>query len=84
MITKSLILYVKAGCPWCRIARDYLQNHGYQCELIDVSRDRAAFEELKHISGQTFTPTLAWNNLVLSDFGPEDLEEFLEAHNIKP
>ena len=84
MTTKSLILYVKIGCPWCWIARDYLQNHGYQYELIDVSRDRAAFEELKRISGQTFTPTLAWDNLVLSDFSPEDLEEFLEAHNIKP
>jgi hypothetical protein len=66
------------------MARDYLQNHGYQYELTDVSRDRAAFEELKRISGQTFTPTLAWDNLVLSDFGSEDLEEFLEAHNIKP
>jgi glutaredoxin len=84
MTTKSLILYVKAGCPWCWVARDYLQNHGYQYELIDVSRDRAEFEELQRISGQTFTPTLAWNNLVLSDFGPEDLEEFLQAHNIKP
>ena len=84
MTTKSLILYVKAGCPGCRMARDYLQNHGYQYELTDVSRDRAAFEELKRISGQTFTPTLAWDNLVLSDFSPEDLEEFLEAHNIKP
>ena len=41
------------------------------------------FEELKRISGQTFTPTLVWNNLVLSDFGLEDLAEFLEAHNIK-
>ena len=84
MTTKSLILYVKAGCPWCWMARDYLQNHGYQYELIDVSRDRAAFEGLKRISGQTFTPTLARDNLLLSDFGPEDLEEFLEAHNIKP
>jgi len=84
MTTKSLILYVKAGCPWCWMAGDYLQSHGYLYEMIDVSRDRAAFEELKRISGQTFTPTLAWDNLVLSDFGPEDLEEFLEAHNIKP
>jgi glutaredoxin len=84
MTTKTLILYVKAGCPWCWVARDYLQNHGYQYELIDVSRDRTGFEELRHISGQTFAPTLAWDNLVLSDFGPEELEEFLEAHNIKP
>jgi len=84
MTTKSLILYVKAGCPWCRVARDYLQHHGFQYELVDVRQDRAAFEELKRTSGQTFTPTLAWDNLVFSDFGPQDLEEFLEAHNIKP
>ena len=84
MTAKSLILYVKAGCLWYRMAMDYLRNHGYQYELVDVSRDRAAFEELKRISGQTFTPTLARGNLVLSDFGPEDLEEFLKAHNIQP
>ena len=84
MTTKALILYVKAGCPWCWMARDYLQNRGYQYALIDVSRDRAAFEELKRISGQTFAPTLVWDDLVLSDFGLGDLEEFLEAHNIKP
>jgi glutaredoxin len=66
------------------MARDYLQNRGYQYALIDVGRDRAAFEELKRISGQTFAPTLVWDDLVLSDFGLGDLEEFLEAHNIKP
>ena len=66
------------------MARDYLENHSYQYELIDLSRDHAAFEDLKRISGQTLTPSLAWDNLVLSDFGLEDLEEFLEAHNIKP
>jgi len=84
MTTKPLTLYVKVGCPWCRMATNYLRNHGHQYELVDVSRDRAAFEELKRISGQTFAPTLVRGNLVLSDFGPEDLEEFLAAHDIQP
>jgi glutaredoxin len=82
--TESLLLYVKTGCPWCRMAEDYLRNRGYHYERVDVRQDRAGFDELKRISGQTLTPTLAWENSVLADFGPKDLEEFLEAHNVQP
>ena len=40
-----LILYVKTGCPWCAIAEEYLERHGYRYERIDVHEDRAAFDE---------------------------------------
>jgi protein-disulfide isomerase len=46
--------------------------------------DRAAFAELKRISGQTYTPTLVIGNLVLPDFGSDELEDFLKQHNILP
>jgi glutaredoxin 3 len=84
MSSTSMILYVKAGCPWCRVAEDYLDKRGYKYTLVEVRRDPAALGELKRISGQTFAPTLVIGDLILPDFGPDELADFLKEHNILP
>jgi glutaredoxin len=84
MSSTQLILYIKSGCPWCHTAEDYLNKHGYKYERIDVRREWAAFDDLKRISNQTSTPTLVIGSLMLPDFGPDELEEFLKEHNILP
>jgi glutaredoxin 3 len=84
MSSTSKILYVKAGCPWCRMAEDYLDKRGYKYKQVNVSRDPVAFKELGRISGQTFAPTLVIGDLVLPDFGLDELEDFLNEHNILP
>ena len=76
------LLYVKGGCPWCRMAEDYLNEHGYRYERVDVTRDRAAYNDMRRISDQTYAPTLVVGDLVLPDFGPDELAEFLEEHNL--
>jgi len=84
MSSSSMILYVKTGCPWCRLAEAYLDERGYKYQRLDARRDPEAFQELKRISGQSYTPTLAFENLLLADFGPDELEDFLKLHNILP
>jgi glutaredoxin 3 len=84
MSSTTMILYVKSGCPWCRVAEDYLNKHGYKYQSVDVRGDRNAFNELVRISGQTYAPTLVIGDLFLPDFGPDELEEFLKEHNIQP
>jgi glutaredoxin 3 len=84
MSSKSMILYVKAGCPWCPVAEEYLNKHGYKYERTDVRVDPAAFAELKRISGQVYTPTLVIGDFILLDFGPDELADFLKRHNILP
>jgi glutaredoxin 3 len=84
MSSPSMTLYVKAGCPWCRIAEEYLKQRGYKYARADVRLDRAAFDELRRISGQSCAPTLVVGDLVLPDFGPDELEDFLKRHNILP
>ena len=84
MSSKSMILYVKAGCPWCRLAEDYLDKHGYKYESVDVRRDPDAFAGMRRISGQSYSPTLVLGDLFLPDFGPDELEDFLKEHNIQP
>ena len=77
MTQSALIFYVKTGCPWCINAEEYLNRHGYEYERVDVQQDRAAFDEMNRVSGQTYAPTLVIAEKVLADFGPEELEQFL-------
>ena len=79
-----MTLYVKAGCPWCMVAEQYLNNRGYKYKSVEVRSNRVANDELVAVSGQTFAPTLVTGELVLSDFGPDELEDFLKEHNIRP
>jgi glutaredoxin 3 len=64
------------------MAEAVLKKHGIDYERIDVSTERAAYEELKRISGQTRAPTLVAGDRVLADFGPEELEQFLKELNV--
>jgi glutaredoxin len=84
-MTPSLKLYVKVWCPWCVMARDWLDGHGYHYELIDVEKTRADYDEMVRLSKQHRTPTLVTGDgKVLPDFGPDELAVFLKQHSITP
>lgn len=78
-------LYVKIWCPWCVAAREWLDGRAYRYEVIDVEADRAYYDAMIRISGQSKTPTLVTDDgKVLPDFGPEELETFVKRHGLKP
>jgi glutaredoxin 3 len=82
MTTPRPFLYIKAGCPWCEEAEDYLREHGIAYGKADVYEDEAALAEMKKISGQTKAPTMKWGDEVLADFGAEELDAFLRKHGV--
>jgi glutaredoxin 3 len=84
MTPQEMTLYVKAGCPWCMVAEEYLNRRGYRYKSVEVRKNRAALDELVALSGQPYAPTLVAGRLVLPDFGPDELEDFLKEHNIRP
>ncbi len=77
------ILYVKRGCPYCKAATDYLDQHQISYEPVEVRGDPAQMQKLQEISGQSKTPTLVWNGDVLANFGTEQLGAFISAHSAK-
>ena len=83
-MTAPLKLFIKAGCPWCDMAEEWLQAHGYRYTVVDVRADAEAYAEMKRISGQQRAPTLQVGDLLLPDFGPEELARFLNKHSIMP
>ncbi len=82
MSTPRPFLYVKAGCPWCTEAEDYLQEHGIAYGKVDVDADPEARAELKRISHQTKAPTMRWGDEILPDFGAPELDTFLRARGV--
>ena len=71
------VLYVKSGCPWCTEVLEYLGRKGITVEVVNVSRDVAAMEEMFSLSGQRKAPTMDWEGEVLADFGVDELVLFL-------
>lgn len=72
-------LYIKEGCPWCHEAIEWLDQHQFKYDTIEVRNDKSAFDQLVKISGQSKTPTLQMpDGRVLADFGVEELPGFLE------
>ena len=81
---QSLTLYTKTGCPWCREARDFLDARGYRYEEIDVRANPERMQELLDVSGQSLAPTMTVGDLLLADFGSDELARFLDQHGITP
>ncbi len=77
-------LYIKSGCPWCVDVEAYLKKEGFEYNAIDVIADDAAFEKMRDIFGQTSAPSMTVGDLVLADFGVDELVPFLEKHGIQP
>ena len=78
-------LYIKPGCPWCVEVAAYLNRKGYKFHEIDVNADGDAFAKMRELSGQTSAPTMTvGDDLLLADFGVDELVPFLAEHGIEP
>lgn len=73
---KRVRLFIKPWCPWCHRAERWLREHGVAYEVVDVTADTAAFEEMFRLSGQSLAPVIEVDGEVLADFGPEQLAAF--------
>jgi glutaredoxin 3 len=80
----ELKLYSREWCSWCIDAKDYLSDKGYRFQEIDVGKDREAYEDMKKLSAQTYVHTFVAGDKVLANFDTDQLEEFLNEHQINP
>jgi glutaredoxin len=83
-VPTELRLFSREWCSWCIEAKEYLTERGYQFTEIDVGEDRAAYQEMRELSAQTYVPTLVAGDEVLANFDTDQLEKFLREHDIVP
>jgi len=75
------ILYIKAGCPWCREARSFFSEQGIEVDVMDVNESASTYQRMIAVSDQTKTPTFEFEDFVVADF---DVEEFVEELDQRP
>ena len=69
-------IYSTPGCGVCHQAEKYLAEKGADVEMVDVSRDSEAFQEMKKLSGGVRTaPVISVCDKVLIGFNKKELEE---------
>ncbi len=82
--TPELKVYIKPRCPWCVDVVAWLKQAGYGFRVLDVTADPALYEEMRRLSGQSSAPTMTYGELLLADFGVDELVPFLREHRIEP
>ncbi|HWN95880.1 MAG TPA: glutaredoxin family protein [Methylomirabilota bacterium] len=82
--TQKIRLFIKPFCGWCHEAKDWLDERGLAYEELDVISDRAAFQEMKELSGQTRAPVIEVDGEVLADFDTDQLEIFWKKLEAAP
>ena len=76
MKPSKIRLFVKPWCGWCQEAEQWLDNRGIQYDLLDVTSDRTAREEMHQLSGQTLAPVIEVDGEILADFDTGQLAKF--------
>jgi glutaredoxin-like YruB-family protein len=71
-------IYTTPTCGYCHIAKKYLSGRGINFVEHDVSRDRAAAEEMVGLSGQMGVPVIVINGHVILGFDHNRIEKLLE------
>jgi len=63
-----VIVYSTSTCPYCVMAKQYLNSIGVKYEDVDVGRDRARAQEMQQKSGQMGVPVLDINGKIVIGF----------------
>jgi glutaredoxin len=73
---KNIRLFIKPWCGWCHEAVDWLDARGVQYQVLDVTEEAKAREEMRQLSGQTKAPVIEVDGQILADFDTDQLEKF--------
>jgi glutaredoxin len=78
----NIIVYTKTGCPWCKGVLDLLHEKKIDFEERNVTTNKAFFDEMVRISGQTKAPTLDIDGEILADSDRDQVGEFLRIEGV--
>ncbi len=76
-MVKNVKVYTTPTCPWCMRVKQFLKENNIAFEDIDVSRNRAAAEEMIMKSGQMGVPVIDVDGEIIIGFDKERLEKVL-------
>jgi glutaredoxin 3 len=75
----EVTVYTTQTCPYCKMAKDYLSQHGVPYVERDVAADPAAAAEAVRISRQQGVPIIAADGQVVVGFDRPGLDRLIQA-----
>lgn len=71
----QVTVYSTQNCPYCRLAKAFLDRYGVEYRSIDVGVDRKAAKEMVEFSGQYGVPVIKVDDEVIVGFDTNRLKE---------
>ncbi len=73
----SVRVYTTPSCPYCGMAKRYLESKNVSYESIDVSVDRNAAVEMVSKSGQRGVPVIDFDGTIIVGFDKSRIDSML-------
>jgi alkyl hydroperoxide reductase subunit F len=71
----QVTVYSTQNCPYCRMAKAFLDKHGIEYVSFDVGTDKEAAKKMVDISGQLGVPVITVDDEVIIGFDAQRLNE---------
>ena len=69
----NIIVYTKTGCPWAIEVMDFLKIHNLPFEERDIIKNPTYRKEVEEKTGQSKSPTLDIDGVIVPDAGVEEV-----------
>ncbi|OHE81692.1 MAG: glutaredoxin [Verrucomicrobia bacterium RIFCSPLOWO2_12_FULL_64_8] len=77
--------YLKPYCGWSNGVRAIMRKYNLEFEDTDIINNRANYEEMVRKSGQSLSPCVEIDGVMLADVSGEEVENYLLANDlVKP
>jgi glutaredoxin 3 len=73
----SVRVYTTPTCPYCTMAKKYLDSKNVSYESVDVSSDRNAASEMVNKSGQRGVPVIEIDGNIVVGFDKDKIDSLL-------
>ncbi len=77
MEEKKVIVYSTSTCPYCKMAKDFLDDHGVKYETFDVGLDVDRRKEMIDKTGQMGVPVIDVDGKIIVGFDREAIKSEL-------
>lgn len=77
MSQHKIVIYSAPECPYCTLAKDFLNENNIEFEEIDVSSDSKKADEMMEKSGQQGIPVIEIDGKIIVGFDKEKIKERL-------
>lgn len=74
-------IYSTPTCPYCHLLANYLKEHGFAFEMLDVSKDQKALEELRQKTDSLSVPVVDIDGEIIIGFDKPKIDKILSIKN---